>query len=152
MFCLSPACACVGLQSPICLSPQPTAPMWYVGYQTGQFWGCGLALGATCKVLERLLDNLCPVPLLRFLSLAGDVSSISGSDSESSNASSESELLPSASNSPRTPQTPRSHKVLLRNAKGQLISAYRCVLGTGKASHSAACWERDRREGGSTGM
>ncbi|NXL56017.1 ANKZ1 protein, partial [Chordeiles acutipennis] len=59
---------------------------------------------------------------------AGDVSSISGSDSESSDASSESELLPSASNSPRTPQTPRSHKVLLRNAKGQLISAYRCVI------------------------
>ncbi|NXW40616.1 ANKZ1 protein, partial [Nyctiprogne leucopyga] len=65
---------------------------------------------------------------------AGDVSSISGSDSESSDASSESELLPSASDGPGTPQTPRSHKVLLRNAKGQLISAYRCVLGIGKAT------------------
>ncbi|KFZ55146.1 Ankyrin repeat and zinc finger domain-containing protein 1, partial [Antrostomus carolinensis] len=65
---------------------------------------------------------------------AGDVSSISGSDSESSDASSESESLPSASDSPRTPPAPRSHKVLLRNAKGQLISAYRCVLGTGKAT------------------
>ncbi|XP_064307454.1 tRNA endonuclease ANKZF1 isoform X2 [Phalacrocorax carbo] len=63
---------------------------------------------------------------------AGDVSSISGSDSESSDASSESELLPSASDSLGHPQTPRSHKVLFRNAKGQLISAYRCVLGTRK--------------------
>ncbi|KAM9286994.1 tRNA endonuclease ANKZF1 [Morus bassanus] len=63
---------------------------------------------------------------------AGDISSISGSDSESSDASSELELLSPASDSPGTPQTPRSHKVLLRNGKGQLISAYRCVLGTGK--------------------
>lgn len=85
--------------------------------------------------------------LLHFLSLAGDVSSISGSDSESSDASSESELRPSASDSPGTPPVPRSHKVLLRNAKGQLISIYRCVLGTGKASRSPASWERDPREG-----
>nr|XP_013816090.1 PREDICTED: ankyrin repeat and zinc finger domain-containing protein 1 isoform X2 [Apteryx mantelli mantelli] len=63
---------------------------------------------------------------------AGDVSSISGSDSESSDSSSESESLPPASDSPGIPQVPRSHKVLFRNAKGQLISAYRCVLGTGK--------------------
>uniref|UniRef100_A0A672UI17 Uncharacterized protein n=1 Tax=Strigops habroptila TaxID=2489341 RepID=A0A672UI17_STRHB len=81
-----------------------------------------------------------------FLSFAGSVSSISGSDSESSDSSSESELPPSASDSPGTPQIPRSHRVLFRNAKGQLISAYRCVLGTGKASHSPAYWERDLRE------
>ncbi|CAN8218681.1 unnamed protein product [Coccothraustes coccothraustes] len=62
----------------------------------------------------------------------GDVSSISGSDSDSSDVSSELELLPSVSDPGRTPQMPRSHKVLLRNAKGQLISAYRCVLLTGK--------------------
>uniref|UniRef100_A0A8C5J7T1 Ankyrin repeat and zinc finger peptidyl tRNA hydrolase 1 n=1 Tax=Junco hyemalis TaxID=40217 RepID=A0A8C5J7T1_JUNHY len=62
----------------------------------------------------------------------GDVSSISGSDSDSSDVSSESELLPSVSDTGQTPQIPRSHKVLLRNAKGQLISAYRCVLLTGK--------------------
>ncbi|XP_064290888.1 tRNA endonuclease ANKZF1 isoform X2 [Passer domesticus] len=62
----------------------------------------------------------------------GDVSSISGSDSDSSDASSESELLPSVSDTRRAAQIPRSHKVLLRNAKGQLISAYRCVLLTGK--------------------
>lgn len=83
--------------------------------------------------------------LLRFLSLAGDISSISGSDSESSDASSESELLPSTSNSPITPLVPRSHKVLLRNAKGQLISAYRCVLGIGKASQSNLLGERPQR-------
>ncbi|NWR55542.1 ANKZ1 protein, partial [Bucorvus abyssinicus] len=58
----------------------------------------------------------------------GDVSSISGSDSESSDAESESEVLHSASDSPEIPPLTRSHKVLLRNAKGQLISAYRCRI------------------------
>ncbi|KAM6070409.1 tRNA endonuclease ANKZF1 isoform 2-T2 [Chlamydotis macqueenii] len=82
---------------------------------------------------QRLLGHRAlPVEVFEEKTRTGDVSSISGSDSESSDASSESELLPSASDSPRTPQAPRSHKVLLRNAKGQLISAYRCVLGTGK--------------------
>ncbi|XP_035757001.1 ankyrin repeat and zinc finger domain-containing protein 1 [Egretta garzetta] len=82
---------------------------------------------------QRLLGRqTLPVEVFEEKTCAGDVSSISGSDSESSDASSESELLPSASNSPGTPQTSRSHKVLFRNAKGQLISAYRCVLGTGK--------------------
>ncbi|XP_068263777.1 tRNA endonuclease ANKZF1 isoform X1 [Nyctibius grandis] len=82
---------------------------------------------------QRLLGRrTLPVEVFEEKTRAGDVSSISGSDSESSDVSSESELLPSASDSPETPQTPRSHKVLLRNAKGQLISAYRCVLDTGK--------------------
>ncbi|NXO04910.1 ANKZ1 protein, partial [Rhinopomastus cyanomelas] len=74
-----------------------------------------------------------PVEVFEEKAYAGDLSSISGSDSESSDASSELELLPSASNSPETPTTSRSHKVLLCNAEGQLISAYRCVLGTRKA-------------------
>ncbi|NXF11611.1 ANKZ1 protein, partial [Smithornis capensis] len=69
-----------------------------------------------------------PVEVFEEKTRTGDVSSISGSDSDSSDASSESELLPSASDSPGTLPIPRSHKVLLRNAKGQLISAYRCVL------------------------
>ncbi|XP_015724460.2 ankyrin repeat and zinc finger domain-containing protein 1 isoform X1 [Coturnix japonica] len=73
-----------------------------------------------------------PVEEFEEKSRAGDISSISGSDSESSDASSESESPPPASNSPATPQHPRSHKVLLRNARGQLISAYRCILSTGK--------------------
>ncbi|XP_062434581.1 tRNA endonuclease ANKZF1 isoform X2 [Rhea pennata] len=79
-------------------------------------------LGRRTLPAERFEEKTC----------AGDVSSISGSDSESSNLSSESESLPAANNNPGTPQVPRSHKVLFRNAKGQLISAYRCVLGTGK--------------------
>ncbi|NWH50135.1 ANKZ1 protein, partial [Fregata magnificens] len=88
---------------------------------------------------QRLLGRrTVPVEVFEEKTRAGDVSSISGSDSESSDASSESELLPSASDGPGTPQTPRSHKVLLRNAKGQLISAYRCVLGTGKARVSVS--------------
>ncbi|NWI54388.1 ANKZ1 protein, partial [Calyptomena viridis] len=78
---------------------------------------------------QRLLGRrTLPVEVFEEKTRTGDVSSISGSDSESSDTSSESELLPSASDSPGTLQIPRSHKVLLRNAKGQLISAYRCVL------------------------
>lgn len=148
MFYPSPCLCMPGILSPRHLSPQPTTPVCYVGYWTGHFWGLGLAFGGTCKVLGRLLVNICPAPLHQFISLAGEVSSISGSDSESSDVSSESELLPSASDSPETPLAPRSHKVLLRNAKGQLISAYRCVLSTGKVSHSQASWERDCRESG----
>lgn len=73
-----------------------------------------------------------PVEEFEEKSRAGDISSISGSDSESSDASSESESPPPASNNSATSQHPRSHKVLLRNARGQLISAYRCILSTGK--------------------
>ncbi|XP_047935607.2 tRNA endonuclease ANKZF1 isoform X1 [Anser cygnoides] len=82
---------------------------------------------------QRLLGRRAlPMEVFEEKTTAGDISSISGSDSESSDASSESELQPPASSSPGTPQLPRSHKVLLRNASGQLISAYRCVLSTGK--------------------
>ncbi|XP_057223572.1 ankyrin repeat and zinc finger domain-containing protein 1 isoform X2 [Malurus melanocephalus] len=82
---------------------------------------------------QRLLGRqTLPAEVFEEKTRTGDVSSISGSDSDSSDASSESELPPSASDSCETPQIPRSHKVLLRNAKGQFISAYRCVLGAGK--------------------
>ncbi|XP_005049570.1 PREDICTED: ankyrin repeat and zinc finger domain-containing protein 1 isoform X2 [Ficedula albicollis] len=82
---------------------------------------------------QRLLGRrTLPAEVFEEKTRTGDVSSISGSDSDSSDASSESELLPSGSDTPRTPQIRRSHKVLLRNAKGQFISAYRCVLVTGK--------------------
>lgn len=98
--------------------------------------------------MGRLFVDLCPAPLSYLIFPAGDISSISGSDSESSDASSESEPQPPASSSPGPPQLPRSHKVLLRNASGQLLSAYRCVLSTGKASHGPVGWERGRREEG----
>ncbi|OWK63268.1 Ankyrin repeat and zinc finger domain-containing protein 1 [Lonchura striata] len=79
---------------------------------------------------QRLLGRqTLPVEVFEEKTRTGDVSSISGSDSDSSDVSSDSELLPSVSDTPPTPQIPRSHKVLFRNAKGQLISAYRCVLG-----------------------
>ncbi|NXD78737.1 ANKZ1 protein, partial [Halcyon senegalensis] len=78
---------------------------------------------------QRLLGRpTLPVEVFEEKTRAGDVSSISGSDSESSDASSELELLPSASDGLETPPVPRSHKVLLRNARGQLISTYRCVI------------------------
>ncbi|NXM24785.1 ANKZ1 protein, partial [Oxyruncus cristatus] len=90
---------------------------------------------------QRLLGRRAvPVEVFEEKTRTGDVSSISGSDSESSDTSSESELLSSASDSPGTPQTSRSHKVLLRNAKGQLISVYRCVLVTGKATKEVIRW------------
>ncbi|NXS63260.1 ANKZ1 protein, partial [Brachypteracias leptosomus] len=83
---------------------------------------------------QRLLGRpALPMEVFEEKTHTGDVSSISGSDSESSDTSSESEPLPSASDSPGAPPAPRSHKVLLRNARGQLISAYRCLLGTWKA-------------------
>uniref|UniRef100_A0A8C3K988 Uncharacterized protein n=1 Tax=Calidris pygmaea TaxID=425635 RepID=A0A8C3K988_9CHAR len=87
---------------------------------------------------QRLLGRrTLPVEAFEEKTRTGDVSSISGSDSESSDTSSESEELPSASDNPGAPPTPSSHKVLLRNAKGQLISAYRCVLGVGKGQASS---------------
>nr|XP_032647537.1 ankyrin repeat and zinc finger domain-containing protein 1 isoform X2 [Chelonoidis abingdonii] len=69
---------------------------------------------------------------------AGDVSSISGSDSDDSDLGSESDLLPprdhtdpGSSQQSLRPGT-RSAKVLFRNSQGQLLSAYRCVLGCKK--------------------
>uniref|UniRef100_A0A8C4WCU2 Ankyrin repeat and zinc finger peptidyl tRNA hydrolase 1 n=2 Tax=Gopherus evgoodei TaxID=1825980 RepID=A0A8C4WCU2_9SAUR len=69
---------------------------------------------------------------------AGDVSSISGSDSDDSDSGSESDLLPprehtdpGSSQQSLRPGT-RSAKVLFRNSQGQLLSAYRCVLGSKK--------------------
>ncbi|XP_039350743.1 ankyrin repeat and zinc finger domain-containing protein 1 isoform X1 [Mauremys reevesii] len=66
---------------------------------------------------------------------AGDVSSISGSDSDDFDSGSESDLLPpqdhtdpGSSQQSLCPGT-RSAKVLFRNSQGQLLSAYRCVLG-----------------------
>ncbi|XP_059583544.1 tRNA endonuclease ANKZF1 isoform X1 [Alligator mississippiensis] len=60
---------------------------------------------------------------------AGDVSSISGSGSgSSSDSSSDSDVSPPRGGRPEPPQGRRSHKVLFRNAQGQLLAAYRCVL------------------------
>uniref|UniRef100_A0A8C3T1G3 VLRF1 domain-containing protein n=1 Tax=Chelydra serpentina TaxID=8475 RepID=A0A8C3T1G3_CHESE len=67
---------------------------------------------------------------------AGDVSSISGSDSDDSDSGSESDLLPPRGHADpgNGQQSHRSAKVLFRNSQGQLLSAYRCVLGSKKAS------------------
>ncbi|XP_024062629.1 ankyrin repeat and zinc finger domain-containing protein 1 isoform X2 [Terrapene carolina triunguis] len=69
---------------------------------------------------------------------AGDVSSISGSDSDDSDSGSESDLLsprshgdPGSGQQSHRPGT-RSAKVLFHNSQGQLLSAYRCVLGSKK--------------------
>nr|XP_042698929.1 ankyrin repeat and zinc finger domain-containing protein 1 isoform X11 [Chrysemys picta bellii] len=69
---------------------------------------------------------------------AGDVSSISGSDSDYSDSGSESDLLsprghgdPGSDQQSHRPGT-RSAKVLFHNSQGQLLSAYRCVLGSKK--------------------
>ncbi|KYO39133.1 ankyrin repeat and zinc finger domain-containing protein 1-like [Alligator mississippiensis] len=66
---------------------------------------------------------------------AGDVSSISGSGSgSSSDSSSDSDVSPPRGGRPEPPQGRRSHKVLFRNAQGQLLAAYRCVLSAAQAS------------------
>ncbi|XP_034641467.1 ankyrin repeat and zinc finger domain-containing protein 1 isoform X2 [Trachemys scripta elegans] len=69
---------------------------------------------------------------------AGDISSISGSDSDDSDSGSESDLLsprghgnPGSDQQSHRPGT-RSAKVLFHNSQGQLLSAYRCVLGSKK--------------------
>nr|XP_056707587.1 ankyrin repeat and zinc finger domain-containing protein 1 [Euleptes europaea] len=69
---------------------------------------------------------------------AGDVSSISGSDSSDPDSGSESDPLSywdsegRRSSCPSTSLYPRSQRVLFRNSEGQLISVYRCVLNTMK--------------------
>ncbi|XP_061465359.1 tRNA endonuclease ANKZF1 isoform X2 [Rhineura floridana] len=71
---------------------------------------------------------------------AGDVSSISGSDSSDSDLDSESEPQffqnsEGKGSSHQSPSPcPRSQRVLFRNSQGQLISVYRCVLSTMKSS------------------
>ncbi|XP_060117063.1 tRNA endonuclease ANKZF1 [Heteronotia binoei] len=68
---------------------------------------------------------------------AGDVSSISGSDSSDPDSDSEPDSLSCQgrrSSSPRTSPYPRSQRVLFRNSQGQLLSVYRCVLNTTKDS------------------
>lgn len=60
---------------------------------------------------------------------AGDVSSISGSDSESSD---EPDSEPSNNSAPIIAQSGRAQRVLFRNGEQQLLSVYRCALGVGK--------------------
>lgn len=74
--------------------------------------------------------------------VTGDLSSISGS--EDSDSSSEEDLL--TQNEGRAefekPNRPRGfypHRVLFKNAQGQFLYAYRCVLGPHQASNSTGC-------------
>ncbi|XP_077129231.1 tRNA endonuclease ANKZF1 [Ranitomeya variabilis] len=64
---------------------------------------------------------------------AGDVSSISGSDSESSDElEPRTTSEPGDSSSPNIAQSIRAQRVLFRNGEQQLLSVYRCVLGAAK--------------------
>ncbi|XP_048342939.1 ankyrin repeat and zinc finger domain-containing protein 1 isoform X3 [Sphaerodactylus townsendi] len=71
---------------------------------------------------------------------AGDISSISGSDTSDPDSDSESDLLSYRDNESRkstcqsTSLSPRSQRVLFRNSQGQLITVYRCVLNTVKGN------------------
>ncbi|KAM4697911.1 tRNA endonuclease ANKZF1 [Rhinophrynus dorsalis] len=66
---------------------------------------------------------------------AGDVSSISGSDSESSDDGDlDGPSKPSADSVPIPGQPSRSQRVLFRNKEGQVLSVYRCALGESKDS------------------
>lgn len=75
-------------------------------------------------------------------SSTGDLSSISGSDD--SDSSSEEDLLPldegrAESEKPNRPPGFYPHRVLFKNAQGQFLYAYRCVLGPHQASNSPDC-------------
>lgn len=75
-------------------------------------------------------------------SSTGDLSSISGSDDTDS--SSEEDLLPldegrAESEKPNRPPGFYPHRVLFKNAQGQFLYAYRCVLGPHQASNSPDC-------------
>ncbi|XP_044159601.1 ankyrin repeat and zinc finger domain-containing protein 1 isoform X1 [Bufo gargarizans] len=64
---------------------------------------------------------------------AGDVSSISGSDSESSDeVESETASEPSNDSATVTAQSSRAQSLLFRNGEKQFLSVYRCVLGIAK--------------------
>ncbi|KAE8581442.1 hypothetical protein XENTR_v10024796 [Xenopus tropicalis] len=65
---------------------------------------------------------------------AGDISSISGSDSESSDDEDglEDSLEPNRDSVPLSGQPSRSQRILFRNKEGQLLSVLRCVLGESK--------------------
>ncbi|XP_077176884.1 tRNA endonuclease ANKZF1 isoform X2 [Paroedura picta] len=71
---------------------------------------------------------------------AGDVSSISGSDSSDPDSDSESDPLACQSSEnkrnscPSTSPYPRSQRALFRNSQGQLLSVYRCILNTTKGN------------------
>ncbi|XP_056391357.1 ankyrin repeat and zinc finger domain-containing protein 1 isoform X2 [Hyla sarda] len=69
---------------------------------------------------------------------AGDVSSISGSDSESSDEL-ETETTPEPSTDPSPIMAPssRAQRVLFRNGEQRVLSVYRCVLGLGKDTEVA---------------
>lgn len=72
----------------------------------------------------------------------GDLSSISGS--EDSDSASEEDLLTldeerAESEKPNRPPGFYPHRVLFRNAQGQFLYAYRCVLGPHQASNSTGC-------------
>uniref|UniRef100_K7G9K9 VLRF1 domain-containing protein n=1 Tax=Pelodiscus sinensis TaxID=13735 RepID=K7G9K9_PELSI len=95
--------------------------------QVGEAWlswaraGQGRGMAGT-----RVLPRRCGLTRAWF---AGDISSISGSDSEGSGSSQESDPPPGSSRQSH-PLGTRSARVLLRNSQGQLLSAYRCVLST----------------------
>ncbi|XP_063789900.1 tRNA endonuclease ANKZF1 isoform X2 [Pseudophryne corroboree] len=63
---------------------------------------------------------------------AGDVSSISGSDSESSDGDSGTSYEPGIDSAALLGQPSRSQKVMFKNSEGQLLVVYRCVLGAAK--------------------
>ncbi|KAJ6665539.1 hypothetical protein lerEdw1_003381 [Lerista edwardsae] len=73
---------------------------------------------------------------------AGDVSSISGSDSSDTDSDNESDppsyqVGEDKGNNHKGSSllSPRSQRVLFRNSEGQLLSVYRCVLNPTKACH-----------------
>uniref|UniRef100_K7G9J8 VLRF1 domain-containing protein n=1 Tax=Pelodiscus sinensis TaxID=13735 RepID=K7G9J8_PELSI len=103
--------------------------------QVGEAWLSWARAGQGRGMAGRVLPRRCGLTRAWF---AGDISSISGSDSEGSGSSQESDPPPGSSRQSH-PLGTRSARVLLRNSQGQLLSAYRCVLSTKAADRGVLC-------------
>ncbi|XP_042192478.1 ankyrin repeat and zinc finger domain-containing protein 1 [Callorhinchus milii] len=88
--------------------------------------------------LRQRLAGARPVPEEEFEKIAGDISSLSGSDSEDTSSDSEDDLLRCGEARKSVPELEseagecqparHSQRLLFRNAEGQYLSVYRCVL------------------------
>lgn len=73
---------------------------------------------------------------------SGDLSSISGSEDSDSSSKEDLPTLDEGRAEFEKPNRPRGfypHRVLFKNAQGQFLYAYRCVLGPRQASNNTGC-------------
>ncbi|ERE86583.1 ankyrin repeat and zinc finger domain-containing protein 1 [Cricetulus griseus] len=82
-------------------------------------------------------------------SSTGDLSSISGSEDSDSSSKEDLPTLDEGRAEFEKPNRPRGfypHRVLFKNAQGQFLYAYRCVLGPRQASNNTGCVPPEKEE------